>query len=170
MKIFEYLNMQKQLDNYIYKNKKIKKEKIKVNKYLALFVELGELINALNKNDKAEILKEYVDCLHFVLSIGNDFGIYGSNIEFEFIPRKKSIYFSADWFVAEYSDFLNKIDGWKYWKNQVSLDKDYLCHLWYELLFEFKYLGQMIGLNTQQVEEAYFKKNKINYQRQIDNY
>ncbi|MEK3888088.1 dUTPase [Bacillus sp. FSL K6-3431] len=71
---------QKVLDDRIVKEKGLEGQDLLDKKILALQVELGEMANELpvvfkfwsnKKNDYDKALKEYVDCLHFILSFGN---------------------------------------------------------------------------------------------------
>ena len=76
--------MQAELDQYIGKSKKIKMEDYKLERVLALQVEFNELLNEVpflfkywsnKKMNRDRALEEFVDGLHFLLSIGNDLGI-----------------------------------------------------------------------------------------------
>src|SRR5690625_3078739 len=75
--------MQQKLDEYIQKKQSLEEKDLFEQKVLALIVELGELANetrsfkfwSKNKklNDEA-ILEEYVDGIHFILSLGLEKG------------------------------------------------------------------------------------------------
>jgi len=74
---------QKLLDNRIVDEHNLHGEDLLPKKILSLQVELGELANELpevfkfwskKKNNYEKALVEYCDCLHFILSIGNDVG------------------------------------------------------------------------------------------------
>jgi len=95
----ELFNMQEVLDNKIHADKGLTREETFHKRILALLVEVGEMMNEHRSfkywsedqeprtNVKANIesvnpiksknllLEEYVDCIHFLLSIGNDLGI-----------------------------------------------------------------------------------------------
>src|SRR5690625_5205965 len=75
--------MQQKLDTYIVDNHKLHDENLFDKKMLALLVELGELANETrcfkfwstkDANDTDVILEEYVDNIHFLLSIGLEKG------------------------------------------------------------------------------------------------
>src|SRR5699024_11734252 len=86
----ELYEMQRKLDMYIEENHSLVKEGIFPKKLLALLVELGELANETRcfkfwstkpPSQKQVILEEYVDVLHFILSLGLEAG-------FRFNPEK----------------------------------------------------------------------------------
>lgn len=102
------------------------------------------------------LLEEYVDCLHFILSIGLDLG--------------------AD-------DFLKSYDDWSYMaeKNVVKIFSKLFKINWWILndnssgeYFEgFEYfmtLGRELGFTWEQIEQGYYEKNRINHERQKNGY
>jgi dimeric dUTPase (all-alpha-NTP-PPase superfamily) len=111
--------------------------------------EIDETVNPL--------LEEYVDCLHFILSIGLELEIpeiYG--VEFE------NIYCGDETDIT--NQFLNV-------KKLALLDIPYTyAGEWNELFIEFVCLGQMLGFTWDQIEEAYMKKNEVNHKRQQEGY
>src|SRR4051794_21413839 len=75
--------MQAELDSYIIDNHDLKERNVFNEKYLAFLVELGELANETRcfkywstkkPSEKETILAEYVDGIHFLLSIGLEKG------------------------------------------------------------------------------------------------
>src|SRR5690625_909139 len=81
--------MQRELDNYIESNNDLHNKDVFQEKYLALLVELGELANETRcfkfwsmkpPSDKKVILEEFVDGIHFLLSLGNEAGHHYKNI------------------------------------------------------------------------------------------
>lgn len=123
-----------------------------------------------NKN-KNPLLEEYVDCLHFILSIGlENAEQYG-----EMVP----IYFRFN--SLEPIKYENITKQFNYMFNQIGYFMDCCCdHEWgtdgeieeqYEFLFRmFIGLGEILGFTWNEIEQAYFDKNKINHQRQEDGY
>lgn len=97
------------------------------------------------------LLEEYVDCLHFVLEIGIELGIRPTKVgsyRYESVTRQfKEIFWEASC-IQKYTP--------------VS---DYIS-----LFTRFVGLGEMLGFTWDEIEEAYFKKNKINHQRQETGY
>jgi dimeric dUTPase (all-alpha-NTP-PPase superfamily) len=103
------------------------------------------------------LLEEYVDNLHFILSIGLDLEIpeiYG--VEFENI------------YCGDEPDITNQFLKVK----ELALLSIPYTHAgeWNELFIEFVCLGQMLGFTWKQIEEAYMEKNKKNHQRQDEGY
>ncbi|GAA0735393.1 dUTP diphosphatase [Clostridium oceanicum] len=92
--------LQKELDDYILENKKkkIDEKELLTDTILALHVEVSELANATrifkhwsNKGpmERDEILEEYVDVLHFFLSVGNQLGFKHKEIEDAFFKKRQ---------------------------------------------------------------------------------
>jgi len=109
------------------------------------------------------LLEEYVDCFHFILSIGNDrpLNIGG----FELLDKE----------VAEHNIRVYKENTIT--KQFISINRtiadyevDYDQETYEELLLRFIGLGGMLGFTTDQIEQAYFEKNKINHIRQGSGY
>lgn len=84
MDLLQLFKLQKELDDRIAKEHDLQPKKLLKEKMLALLVEIGELANETrcfkywsNKpaSEREVILEEYVDGLHFILSIGIDLGI-----------------------------------------------------------------------------------------------
>ena len=104
---------------------------------------------------KNPLLEEYVDGLHFVLEIGLEHGIdkdiSGLAIEdmkFSTIERQFTMLFKTDWEVCE-------IGSGGYYHEGLEL---YIS------------LGEMLGFTWEEIEKAYYDKNKVNHQRQTDGY
>src|SRR5690625_4455371 len=105
------------------------------------------------------LLEEYVDCLHFILSIGNRLGLndaeyWGSGgtektITNQFIEMQGRAYNLY---------FINRVDG--------EIDK----HSYEYALKTFIDLGEMLGYTWDQIEQAYIQKNEVNHARQENNY
>src|SRR5699024_7253229 len=75
---------QAKLDKRIVEKKGLQGKDLLDKKILSLQVELGELANELpevfkfwsnKKNNYKKALEEYCDCLHFILSIGNEWSL-----------------------------------------------------------------------------------------------
>lgn len=101
MELKEFYKMQEELDNYIAKTKNLEnidKRQLISNVILALQVEIAELANELrvfkywsNKKDysREKALEEYVDILHFFLSLGNRLGFTPEEIEQAYIAKNR---------------------------------------------------------------------------------
>lgn len=108
-------------------------------------------------SDKNPLLEEYVDCLHFMLSIGLDLGMKDvavgkhmtETVVDQFIELNYQIYLVLQ-------------------RSEVAVERGH--HQWLLFLDLFMGLGEMIGFTTEQIEEAYFDKNKVNHERQDSGY
>lgn len=105
------------------------------------------------------LLEEYVDCLHFILSIGNYFGIK-CEPSLTIVPNN----------VLEQLNDLFKIVSFLHNKYE---DYGYCCGIrdFYEdLVGNFMNLGKLLGFTPEQIEQAYLEKNQVNHQRQEEGY
>lgn len=101
------------------------------------------------------LLEEYVDCLHFILSIGNDLNMSDDVIiNFRGFKGLKS------------SNLVRQFNEITYFVSRMPIDKDD----YYDATMEFLDLGEMLGFTWEQIEQAYFEKNKINHERQNNSY
>lgn len=149
-------------------------------KILALQVELGELANewrgfkfwsnnqqprikalrnpAMMPEDQEwynPLLEEYVDGLHFILSIGLDIEVSDEDIEIALgIEEDQTSQSTFDQFVLVMC-----------WANLMHDDNYY-----HELLASFIVLGEMLGFTWEQIEQAYIQKNEVNHKRQQEGY
>lgn len=176
MDLIKLFESQKELDGHIAKNMELDNKSLVNKKITALRVELFELLNELpeefkfwshKKNNPVNALKEYVDILHFALSIGNDLKM-GERTKISKtykLLKEKSI-----------SEMIHKLDveaialkgSYIYYKNS---GKQYFDYESYYRLFNLLFgLGEMLGFTWEQIEEAYYKKNQINHERQDNGY
>ncbi|CAM3778129.1 dUTP diphosphatase [Alkalicoccus chagannorensis] len=108
-----------------------------------------------------KLLEEYVDCLHFLLSIGLE-------IDDEI----------GDWDLSEFHSFM--IDDIT---EQFTLVSQVAAELrgvkgdeereYFVLKMAFSYflgLGEMLGFSWEDITEAYMDKNKTNHERQVNGY
>lgn len=173
MNLIKLFETQKLLDEKIVKEKGLEGQDLLPMKILALQVELGELCNewrgfkfwSLDRNPRTKLpitawgepyknplLEEYVDCLHFILSIGLDKGFEEVRIEFK--SKADTVGQQFDWMFRKLSDF-------SYYKNSLN----------YNRVWEvFIGLGELLGFTWEQIEIAYYDKNKINHLRQESGY
>lgn len=155
----ELLIMQQMLDNNILKEKRINNYPVEDMK-IALLVELGELLNEFPtkfkhwkssaKDNREKGLIEYVDCLHFALSLAN---YYEIDVE-------------EDKGVNNPFDYHKFNDCMKF--NNKLLEEIYLNDM-YRLSFLFD-LGKVLGFRWEEVYNTYKKKNKVNYERLKEGY
>lgn len=129
-------------------------------KVLAFIVEVSELANewrgfkfwSNNQEPTNRILEEYVDGLHFLLSIGLEQG--KTSVKLFTRPTQVDV---VDCFLDIYTS---------------AVEMDMRCKYDdYDILFnDYLLLGEMLGFTEDEIEQAYFRKNKVNHQRQEDGY
>lgn len=111
-------------------------------------------------NERNLLLEEYVDCLHFILSIGND--VYGglNGAQIREVLRD-----------AEESDETVNIEST--FIVLFSCVPGVLLGVYFEyrnVLTIFLNLGLQLGFTWEQIEQAYYSKNKENFARQERGY
>lgn len=153
--------MQKGLDAYISKNHDLEHEDLFDEVILAILVELGELANETRcfkfwstkgRSEPAIILEEYVDNIHFLMSVGLSKGYAFSTIEIgkSSLPETEHILKVFQECLTFYKDDSEK--------NYLNLFRSYLE------------LADILGFNEAAIQKAYNDKNEVNYQRQQSGY
>lgn len=151
MNLLKMLEMQNELDNYTLKRSNIIDYPLKQTK-LALRVELGELAQEWKefkywKKSKGDInrhklLEEYIDVLHFSLSLFN-----------------KSERNVID-IIGLVELFKDNLDIYSlYSLSFINLKLEYILAL-----------GLKLGFTENEIEQGYYNKNKINWDRMRGNY
>ncbi|MFB7302590.1 dUTP diphosphatase [Heyndrickxia sporothermodurans] len=199
MNLDKMLAAQAELDKHIVGKKGLQGVDLVPNTFLALQVELAEFANegrwfkhwsddqeprtkvpvtAWGEPYKNPLLEEYVDCVHFFLSIANQKGwqdalyIYEEAVE---DLREDGFDGGLTGIFLEMLYFLNKCQM----EREADPEKDYFqkvadvsglsrkAYIFNTAWYLFVCIG-LIGFNftPEQIEEAYFAKHKINYQRQ----
>lgn len=108
---------------------------------------------------KNPLLEEYVDCLHFILSIGLELGIKNCVVD-PCIYDEDSV--TNQFIEINYQSHLVMSD-YKHRKGDADGS-------WFTLLDLFAGLGQMLGFTWDQIEQAYLDKNAVNHKRQNNGY
>lgn len=183
MNLEKMLAAQKALDERIVKEKGLEGKDLVANTYVSLDVELGEMANEARwfkhwSNDqeprKESLLEEYVDALHFFLSIAIQKGLEDEifvdtrvlkNSDFKIgSTRSTGCLVSQVGISNQYLRIKKLLYGSM---SRRQKDKYYFSLAW----FNFLVLGvHEFGFTLEQIEQAYFKKNKVNHQRQEDGY
>ncbi len=162
MNINELFNIQKELDIRISTEHQLEGHNLVSHKILALEVELGELANETRcfkywskkkPSEREVILEEYVDCLHFVLSIGLEKDYL--NVTLTDLKEEKTT--AVDQFLVVFNNISNF---------QVNQTLENYLFLWQN----FMLLGVVLGFEWEEVTTAYLKKNEINHKRQAEGY
>ena len=161
MNISELYEMQRELDNRICKEHRLEGKNLVPSKILALQVELGELANETRcfkfwsgrgPSSEEVILEEYVDCLHFILSIGLESGL--TDINLVRIDNDNNL-------IDQFQNIFTRIVAFQH---EPTLDN-------YEMLFaHFLLLGGKLGFSEEKIYLAYLRKNRVNHQRQDEGY
>lgn len=153
--------MQKQLDSYIEDQHELANKDVFREKYLALLVELGELANETRcfkfwstkpRNKQSVILEEYVDGIHFILSLG----------------LEKGYRYSSNSLVQPEDDETGQFN--RVYDACISFYRKPLEENYNKLFDNYLQLGYLLGFDEQAVKDAYLSKNKINYKRQDEGY
>ncbi|WP_078430158.1 dUTP diphosphatase [Alkalihalobacterium alkalinitrilicum] len=161
MKVEKLFDMQRQLNDRIISEHRLEGQDLLAEQILALEVELGELANETrcfkywsNKPpaDRHIILEEYVDGLHFILSLG--IVLKFENVEIQTIHFEGSL---VQTFQRVY-DLITKLHEQKTYESFTGLFDLYL------------FLGKNLGFTHQEIEQAYYDKNEVNHQRQDEGY
>lgn len=163
MNFNKLFNMQKGLDSHIETKHGLTGTDLFDRKVLALLVELGELANETRcfkfwsvkpAAPQETILEEYVDGVHFILSLG---------IELKFEDHAPAIKVAAetDDVNEQFLTVFGQIHQFRAEKTRESYEK---------LFSEYLKLGELLGISSSDIEKAYFEKNEVNYERQKENY
>lgn len=155
--------MQKALDGHIEEKHHLLEEDLFNRKILALLVEIGELANETRSfkfwsvkpsSEKEVILEEFVDGIHFILSLGIECGFH----ETPFKLNEKSSHLNVtDQFLAIY-DRISVFQRSKGLKDFITIFEAYIQ------------LAELLGITNEEMVQAYIKKNEVNYLRQQNNY
>lgn len=161
MNIEKLRMMQAGLDQHIETKHGLQSENVVDRKILALLVELGELANETRcfkfwslkgPSDQETILTEYVDGIHFILSLANEYDFKLS------VPEV----FTTENNVTE--QFLLLYQEISHFQNERKND------IFQTVFAEYLSLGKMLGFSAEDVEKAYVSKNEVNYERQKQGY
>jgi len=108
------------------------------------------------------LLEEYVDCLHFILSIGLELEITAIEIDSGYTHEDPS---------ATFVELFG--DNWELFNfRETDKQSRFIQISIYERMFNrFVGIGEKhLGFTWEQVEESYFEKNRINHERQNSGY
>ena len=175
MNLAKLFETQKILDNRSVDEHKLHGQDLLPQKILALQVELAELAQNWRgfkfwskdqeprtkevlewgnpQKSKNPLLEEFSDCLHFILSIGNDLEL---NIElYTILP------FGHKTILDQFSRTYYVIGNLEHDPSQSEL---------IAVLQHFIALGEMLGFTWEQIEQSYYQKNAINHTRQDSGY
>lgn len=161
LKLTDIRALQSHLDERIMINHGVTRQETRLKRILALMVEIGELANETRSfkfwsfkkaSEKAVLLEELGDCVHFAVSLGIDLG--DSKESLAFIPKSATL---SEQFID--------------WMNECAKLKTDFTLAQYEIVLA--YIGSValaMGFDAQDVYEFYLKKNEINHSRQDKQY
>ncbi len=161
MNLQKLFQMQSTLDKRILTEHNLYGINLLEKKILSLQVELGELANETRcfkfwstkkPSSKDVILEEYVDCLHFILSIGLEKNFQHITLDSKHITSELS-----DQFLTLYVDIANFIISSSI-DNYFNIFQNFLC------------LGEHLGFSNEDIQNAYLYKNNVNHERQDNGY
>lgn len=112
------------------------------------------------------LLEEYVDCLHFILSIGLEIGCTPIACDVALTVPNSDI---TNQFL-QLIDEVHKIQHNLRYKDIQKSALDTAFSNYHRVLGIFNGLGEMLGFTWNQVEGAYYAKNKVNHARQESGY
>ena len=151
--------MQAELDKYIGESKGINMADHKLERIIALQVEFNELLNEIpflfkywsnKKMDRDKALEEYVDGIHFLLSIGNDLGIK----EYEYKqPNEQDMRV----LVLGINNMISRLFKKRHGDYEILLD-------------HYLLLGEKLGFKENEIITHYELKHAENYSRQANGY
>lgn len=161
MELAGLFDMQKQLDTYIEQNNGVERDVFR-EKVLALTVELAELANETRcfkfwsrkgPSPKAVLIEEYVDSIHFLLSLGILKGMDDLSEwpEGEEEGDLTDLFLSTQRAVLEFGD---------------RQDRPSYVAIW----VLYRVIAEKLGFTADEMIQAYREKNEENYARQQQGY
>jgi dimeric dUTPase (all-alpha-NTP-PPase superfamily) len=161
MDLTAWFAIQQVLDDRILQEHCLQRTEIFLKKILALQVEIGELANETrcfkywsrkSPSPRESVLEEFVDALHFVLSLGLDLG--HEDLELPAVS-------AADDLTAGFLELTAA---------SVQLAKTQGRDEYRELFAALLAVGYGLGFSNEEIGQAYLAKNEINHQRQQEGY
>lgn len=164
--IEELATKQRQLDKDILQNNGLTHVATITRRHVAFSVEVGELANEWrgfkywsknNRGNAKKVVEEYADVLHFALSLHNFY--YDETTSFkERYERFKELSLPRE-----------KMDINRIFHDAFTCNT---AHSWRlgEMLYLVIVLGELLGLTSDNVVEAYYDKLSVNYKRVATGY
>ncbi|KMY55012.1 dUTPase [Bacillus sp. FJAT-27231] len=162
MNLLKLFRMQRALDEYIETEHGLQEADLFDKKVLALLVEIGELANETRcfkfwslkqPSERKFILEEFVDGVHFILSLGLTCSL-----------EQEAVIAEAEAAGSVTEQFLHVYEAVHVFKREKSADT------YQQLLQNYFTLGRLLGFSAEEVEGAYVAKNEVNYERQQQGY
>ena len=160
MEFIELFEMQRQLDSFIEQTQKIDRDVFN-EKGLALMIELAELANETRcfkfwstkgPSERDVILEEFVDSIHFLLSLGNEKGLLLES--WPEINKREDL---TNWFLRTQEVILKFIQH----PTADTYREVWQC---------YGVLAYNLEFTLDDIIQAYISKNEKNYERQRSGY
>lgn len=161
MNLQELFAMQEELDRFIQSNREVEEDVFR-KKGLALLVELGELANETRcfkfwstkeASEREVILEEYVDSIHFLLSLGIEKNL---NMLEEW-PERVGETDLTELFIGTQLRILEFLE-------------DYSMSNFQDVWSWYGDIAHALGFTYEEILDAYTAKNQTNYDRQNEGY
>ncbi|MCG7335474.1 dUTP diphosphatase [Sporosarcina sp. ACRSM] len=161
MQLTTLFSMQRELDAFIQQNRD-KQTDVFLEKGLALLVELAELANETRcfkfwsqkgPSEETVILEEYVDSIHFLLSLGIE----------------KELDTLSDWPEGEVEGNLTQL----FLKTTAVIHRflnELTMEAYQEIWIHYGAIAKKLGFTNEDIIKAYIAKNEENYERQKTGY
>ena len=127
-----------------------------VPEYVDLALKHGSILS-FEQAHKLTLVEEASDCLHFVLSLANQFQMELTSIK---LPDRKQ--FGIPTLEAQYLAVQDSLTG-----SYFELNAGLMEHVLLPNLFEYFHA---LGVTDEELEQAYYEKNKVNYERLENGY
>lgn len=161
MKLTKLFSMQRELDSFIQQNRE-EQDDVFRKKGLALLVELGELANETRSfkfwstkgpSENEIILEEYVDSIHFLLSLGieKEFNHLANWPEGNIVGDLTELFIQTTAAIVQFLDELTLQSYENVWIHYGAIAKQ-------------------LGFTNDDIIHAYISKNEENYERQKTGY
>jgi dimeric dUTPase (all-alpha-NTP-PPase superfamily) len=166
MDFTELFMMQKKLDRYIEKKNGLESESLLERKLMAFQVELAELANETRSfkfwsgkgpSEDEVILEEYVDGIHFLLSVGIE---YGFDNEFR-VPYPVLDKATENCLVKSFFTVMEDL---------ITLRKEETKEAYEKLFSNYLKIGAELGFGPEDIVRSYEHKNEVNRHRQDEGY
>ena len=165
MELQKMFELQRILDQRIEQEHGLTERDLFHDKMLALLVEIGELANETRcfkfwsekgPAPKEVILEEFVDGVHFILSLGIVLGFDQNKPQ-----TQKRIQQNRNTLTEQFLDVFKQANA----LHTTRSEEDFWI-----LFHGFFDLGTLLGFSQEEIFRAYLKKNEINHQRQDEGY
>lgn len=180
MNLAKLFETQKILRERIIKQHQLDENELLPNLMCALAVEIGELANETRcfkhwsikpPSPKDVIIEELVDVLHFLLEIGlSNFEEYGEQYQILIFLNHNQETIKYDSLTEQFNSMFTEVGilSDRLFENCYTVNT--VEDSYNNLVGLFNGLGEMLGFTWEQIEQAYYDKNRVNHERQDNGY